>query len=151
MRRLLLAALLTVPALAPIPLRAADACDALAARIAQATGAGKAGRRVGPSVDLRAGSGVSLNLTCRAQPIVQATSGDPSPSAAFFRDLSVASELVIGEPAQTLQPILVKAYETALREGRKSFLQQGGWSASCYTDSAGALRTLCSVGRIPTE
>jgi hypothetical protein len=129
----------------------ADECDALAARIAQATGAKKAGRRVGPSIDVRAASGVRLDLTCRAQPIVQASSGDPSPSAEFFRELTIASELVVGEPAATVQPILARAYETALREGRKSFIQQNGWSASCYTDSAGALRTLCSVGRIPTE
>lgn len=131
----------------------ADECDALAARIAQATGAKKAGRRVGPSIDVRAASGVRLDLTCRAQPIVQASSGDPSPSpsAEFFRELTIASELVVGEPAATVQPILARAYQTALREGRKSFIQQNGWSASCYTDSAGALRTLCSVGRIPTE
>lgn len=128
-----------------------DACDALAARIAQATGAKKAGRRVGPSIDVRAASGVRLDLTCRAQPIVQASSGDPSPSAAFFRELTVAAELVVGEPAAVVQPILAQAYRTALSEGRKSFIQQNGWSASCYTDSAGALRTLCSVGRIPTQ
>lgn len=129
----------------------ADECDALAAQVAAATGAKKLGRRVGPSIEVRAASGVKLDLTCRAQPIVQAASGDPSPSAAYFRELTVAAEIVVGEPASTVQPILGRAYETALREGRKSFIQQNGWSASCYTDSAGALRTLCSVGRIPTD
>ncbi|MER2250483.1 hypothetical protein ABS772_11230 [Methylorubrum podarium] len=129
----------------------ADECDALAARIAQATGAKKAGRRVGPSIDVRAASGVKLDLTCRAQPIVQASSSDPSPSAEYFRELTIAAELVVGEPASVVQPILARAYRTALSEGRKSFIQQNGWSASCYTDSAGSLRTLCSVGRIPTE
>jgi hypothetical protein len=154
MRRSLLTAvlpaLLALPLLAPSSTRA-DECDALALRIAQATGAKKPGRRMGPSIDVRAASGVTLNLTCRAQPIVQASSGEPSPSATYFRELTVASELVIGEPAGVIQPILARAYETALREGRKSFIQQNGWSASCYTDSAGALRTLCSVGRIPTD
>jgi len=150
MRRSLLTAVLALPMLAP-SLALADACDGLAQQIAQAVGAKKPGRRMGPSIDVRAASGVMLNLTCRAQPIVQASSGEPSPSAAYFRELTVASELVIGEPAGVIQPILVRAYETALREGRKSFIQQSGWSASCYTDSAGALRTLCSVGRIPTE
>lgn len=129
----------------------ADECDALAARIAQATGAKKAGRRVGPSIDVRAASGVKLDLTCRAQPIVQASSSDPSPSSEYFRELTIAAELVVGEPASVVQPILARAYRTALSEGRKSFIQQNGWSASCYTDSAGSLRTLCSVGRIPTE
>ena len=129
----------------------ADECDALAAQVAAATGAKKLGRRVGPSIEVRAASGVKLDLTCRAQPIVQAASGDPSPSAAYFRELTVAAEIVVGEPASAVQPILGRAYETALREGRKSFIQQNGWSASCYTDSAGALRTLCSVGRIPTD
>lgn len=129
----------------------ADECDTLAAQVAAATGAKKLGRRVGPSIEVRAASGVKLDLTCRAQPIVQAASGDPSPSAAYFRELTVAAEIVVGEPASTVQPILGRAYETALREGRKSFIQQNGWSASCYTDSAGALRTLCSVGRIPTD
>ncbi|MEH3117948.1 MAG: hypothetical protein PGN25_10245 [Methylorubrum populi] len=146
----LLAALLLSAPVWSTPARA-DACDALAARIAGATGAKKAGRRVGPSIDVRAASGVRLDLTCRAQPIVQAASSDPTPSAEYFRELTVAAELVVGEPAQTVQPILMRAYRTALREGRKSFIQQSGWSASCYTDSAGALRTLCSVGRIPTQ
>lgn len=150
MRRPHFAALILLPLLGVAPVRA-DECDGLAQRVAAATGAKKAGRRVGPSIDIRAASGVKLDLTCRAQPIVQAASGDPSPSAAYFRDLTAASEIVIGEPAATIQPILARAYETALREGRKSFIQQNGWSASCYTDSAGALRTLCSVGRIPTE
>ncbi|MEE7455631.1 hypothetical protein MPAR168_21465 [Methylorubrum populi] len=129
----------------------ADECDTLAAQVAAATGAKKLGRRVGPSIEVRAASGVKLDLTCRAQPIVQAASGDPSPSEAYFRELTVAAEIVVGEPASTVQPILGRAYETALREGRKSFIQQNGWSASCYTDSAGALRTLCSVGRIPKD
>lgn len=142
----LLVTLLLLPTIAR-----ADACDALAAQVAGATGAAKVGRRVGPSIEVRAASGVKLDLTCRAQPIVQAASGDPSPSAAYFRDLTRAAEIVVGEPAAFVQPILARAYETALREGRKSFIQQNGWSASCYTDSAGALRTLCSVGRIPTE
>ncbi|WP_342150829.1 hypothetical protein [Methylorubrum sp. SB2] len=146
----LVAVLLALPLLAPTPTRA-DECEGLALQLAQAVGAKKPGRRMGPSIDVRAASGVTLNLTCRAQPIVQASSGEPSPSATYFRELTTASELVIGEPAATIQPILVRAYETALREGRKSFIQQNGWSASCYTDSAGALRTLCSVGRIPTE
>ncbi|HEV2543997.1 MAG TPA: hypothetical protein VGU70_14660 [Methylobacterium sp.] len=150
MLRPLLAALLLLSPVMQAAARA-DECDALAARIAQATGARKAGRRVGPSIDVRAASGVRLDLTCRAQPIVQAASGDPSPSAEYFRELTIAAELVVGEPAATVEPILARAYQTALREGRKSFIQQNGWSASCYTDSAGALRTLCSVGRIPTE
>ncbi len=150
MRRSLLTALLALPLLAPSP-AFADACDVLAQQIAQATGAKKPGRRTGPSIDVRTASGVTLNLTCRAQPIVQAASGEPSPSATYFRELTVASEHVIGEPAAVIGPILKRAYETALREGRKSFIQQNGWSASCYTDSAGALRTLCSLGRIPAE
>lgn len=145
MLRPLLAVLLLVSTAAQ-----ADECDGLAARIAQAVGAKKVGRRVGPSIDIRAASGVRLDLTCRAQPIVQASSSDASPSPEYFRELTQASELVVGEPAQTVQPILGRAYETALREGRKSFIQQNGWSASCYTDpGSSSLRTLCSVGRIP--
>ena len=150
MLRPLLAALFLLSPVTQAAARA-DECDALAARIAQATGAKKAGRRVGPSIDVRAASGIRLDLTCRAQPIVQAASGDPSPSADYFRELTIAAELVVGEPATTVEPILARAYRTALREGRKSFIQQNGGSASCYTDSAGALRTLGSVGRIPTE
>ncbi|GJE28059.1 hypothetical protein [Methylobacterium organophilum] len=143
----LLCLLCAVSALAPAA--RADECDGLAQRIAAATGARKVGKRVGPSIDVRAASGVRLDLTCRAEPIVQASSGDPAPSAEFFRELTIAGELVVGEPAAAVQAALVKAYETALAERRKSFIQQNGWSASCYTDSAGALRTLCSVGRIP--
>jgi hypothetical protein len=133
--------------LAPEAARA-DECDGLAQQIAGATG-GKVGRRSGPSIDIRIPGSIKLDLTCRAEPIVQASSGDPTPSPVFFRDLSIASQLLVGESAGTVQSVLGKAYQTALAERRKSFIQQNGWSASCYTDTAGAIRTLCSVGRIP--
>ena len=91
-----------------------------------------------------------FDVTCRAEPIVQATSADPTPSAAFFRTLSTASAIVVGEPAARVEPIIADAYRTALAQRRKSFLQQNGWSASCYTDPGSTtMRTLCSVGRIP--
>ncbi|GJE44542.1 hypothetical protein [Methylobacterium soli] len=138
---------LTLLLLAPAAARA-DACDGLAQQIAEATG-GKVGRRSGPSIDIKVPGSIKIDLTCRAEPIVQASSGDPTPSALFFRDLSIASQLLVGEPAGTVQSVLGKAYQTALSERRKSFIQQNGWSASCYTDSAGSIRTLCSVGRIP--
>ena len=128
----------------------ADECDALAGRIAAAIGA-KVGRRQGPSIDIKIPHGTKIDLTCRADPIVQASSGDPAPSAVYFQDLSIAAQAVIGEPAGSVQGAISKAYETSLRERRKSFVQQNGWSASCYTDPSGSIRTLCSVGRIPTD
>lgn len=128
----------------------ADECDALVGQIAQATGAKKVGRRVGPSIDVRTASGTKIDVTCRAEPIVQVASSDPSPSAAYYRDLSIAGGLAIGVPPAAVDAALVRAYETALRERRKSFIQQNGWSASCYADpGSSSLRTLCSVGRIP--
>lgn len=127
----------------------ADSCDDLSRQIAAAIG-GKVGRRAGPSIDIRVPGPIKFDVTCRAEPIVQATSAEPSPSATFFRDLSTASELVVGESAAAVEPIIADAYRTALSERRKSFIQQNGWSASCYTDPASStLRTLCSVGRIP--
>lgn len=128
----------------------ADECDSLVGQIAQATGAKKVGRRVGPSIDVRAASGVKLDITCRAEPIVQASSSDQSPSAAYYRDLSIAGGIATNVSPDAVQNALVRAYETALREHRKSFIQQSGWSASCYADpGSSSLRTLCSVGRIP--
>ena len=98
MRRSLLTALLALPLLASAP-ASADECDALAQQIAQATGAKKPGRRTGPSIDVRAASGVVLNLTCRAQPIVQASSGEPSPSATYFREFGIRSSITyLSEP-----------------------------------------------------
>ncbi|WP_026597268.1 hypothetical protein [Methylobacterium sp. 77] len=126
----------------------ADECDALAARIAAELGA-KVGRRQGPSIDLKIPNSTKIDLTCRAEPIVQAASSDPTPSAVYFQDLSIAGAAAIGETAGTVQSAIGKAYETSLRERRKSFIQQNGWSASCYTDPSGSIRTLCSVGRIP--
>ena len=127
----------------------ADACDDLARQIAEAIG-GKAGRRAGPSIDIRLAGPIKFDVTCRAEPIVQATSAEPSPSAAFFRDLSAASGILLGQPAATVEPIIADAYRTALAERRKSFIQQNGWSASCYADpGSSTMRTLCSVGRIP--
>ena len=143
MLRLAFACLLLIPAAAR-----ADECDGLAQRIAAATG-GKVGRRAGPSIDIRVPGSIKLDLTCRAEPIVQASSGETTPSATFFRDLSIASELLVGESAGTVQAVIATAHATALSERRKSFVQQNGWSASCYTDSTGSIRTLCSVGRIP--
>lgn len=149
MLRLALACLvLSLPAILSPGSARADACDGLAQQIAAATG-GKVGKRLGPSIDIRVPGSNTFDVTCRAQPIVQGSSSEPRPSALYFRDLSVAAELVVGEPAGAVQGIIAKAYETSLREGRKSFIQQNGWSASCYTDSAGSIRTLCSIGRIP--
>lgn len=127
----------------------ADECDDLTRQIAAAIG-GKVGKRSGPSIDIRLAGPNKFDVTCRAEPIVQATSAEPSPSAAFFRELSTASEILTGESASTVEPIIAKAYRTALSEGRKSFIQQNGWSASCYADpGSSTMRTLCSVGRIP--
>ena len=127
----------------------ADSCDDLTRQIASAIG-GKVGRRSGPSIDIRLAGPIKFDVTCRAEPIVQATSAEPAPSATFFRDLSVASEILIGESAATVEPIITNAYRTSLAERRKSFIQQNGWSASCYTDpGSSTMRTLCSVGRIP--
>ncbi|TXM75542.1 hypothetical protein FV218_08315 [Methylobacterium sp. WL69] len=126
----------------------ADECDGLAAQVASAIG-GKAGRRQGPGVEIRVPGGIRIDLTCRAEPIVQAASGDPTPSAAYFQDLAVAGQIVVGVSADAVQAALATAHATAFREGKKSFIQQNGWSASCYTDRTGSIRTLCSVGRIP--
>jgi hypothetical protein len=145
--RLLLAACAALPLLA-VQARA-DSCDDLARQIAGAIG-GKVGKRAGPSIDIRMAGPIKFDVTCRAEPIVQATSAEPTPSATFFRDLSTASEILIGESAATVEPIIANAYRTSLSERRKSFIQQNGWSASCYTDPGSTtMRTLCSVGRIP--
>lgn len=141
---LLAACLALAPAVAH-----ADSCDDLTRQIASAIG-GKVGRRSGPSIDIRVAGPNKFDVTCRAEPIVQAISSEPQPSAAFFRELSTASEILTGESASTVEPIIAKAYRTALSEGRKSFIQQNGWSASCYADpTSSTMRTLCSVGRIP--
>ncbi|MBP31140.1 hypothetical protein [Methylobacterium sp.] len=149
--RLFLAACLAACAALPLWAEAAraDSCDDLTRQIAGAIG-GKVGKRAGPSIDIRMAGPIKFDVTCRAEPIVQAPSAEPAPSATFFRDLSVASEILVGEPAATVEPIIASAYRTALSERRKSFIQQNGWSASCYTDPGStAMRTLCSVGRIP--
>lgn len=145
MLRIALAALFIAGA---SPAAFADECDGLAVRIAAAMG-GKVGRRQGPSIDIKVPGSSHIDLTCRAEPIIQIASGDPTPSTRYFQDLAIAAEAVIGEPARAVQEAIAKAYETSLRERRKSFIQQNGWSASCYTDATGAIRTLCSVGRIP--
>lgn len=148
MLRLALACLLLASSFAGTAARA-DACDGLARQIAEAIG-GKVGRRSGPSIDIRMPGAIKVDVTCRAEPIVQASSGEAQPSAAFFNDLALASQILIGEPASTVAPIIARAHATSLAERRKSFIQQNGWSASCYTDPAGSsFRTLCSVGRIP--
>jgi hypothetical protein len=145
--RLLLAACAALPLLAEVA--RADSCDDLTRQIAGAIG-GKVGKRAGPSIDIRMAGPIKFDVTCRAEPIVQATSAEPAPSATFFRDLSVASEILIGESAATVESIITNAYRTSLAERRKSFIQQNGWSASCYTDpGSSTMRTLCSVGRIP--
>ncbi len=146
MRALFLACLFVFAA---VP-ASADECDALAGRIAAAGGARKAGKRIGPSVEIRTASGVKLDLTCRgADSIVQAISTEPQPSATYFQELVQAGQYVIGEPPAAIQAALTRAYEKAVRERTKSFIQQNGWSASCYADTGSGSRTLCSLGRIP--
>ncbi len=145
--RLLLAACAALPLWAEAA--RADSCDDLTRQYRRRHR--RQGRQAGgPSIDIRMAGPIKFDVTCRAEPIVQATSAEPAPSATFFRDLSVASEILVGEPAATVEPIIASAYRTALSERRKSFIQQNGWSASCYTDPGStAMRTLCSVGRIP--
>lgn len=78
-QRLVLAALAGLPLLALLALPAgADTCDDLARQIAGAIG-GKVGKRAGPSIDIRVAGPIKLDVTCRAEPIVQATSAEPSP------------------------------------------------------------------------
>lgn len=127
----------------------ADTCDDLVAQVAQATGSTKVGKRIGPSVEIKTAAGVDLDLTCRADPIVQAISRDPSPTPAYFQDLANAAQIIIGEPLGSVRTVVDMAYQIAVEKGRKSFIQQRGWSASCYSDPGSTLRTLCSVSRIP--
>ncbi|AWN38317.1 hypothetical protein [Methylobacterium radiodurans] len=144
MLRLALACLLLITGAAR-----ADECDGLARQIAESIG-GKVGRRSGPSIDIRMPGAIKVDVTCRAEPIVQASSAEAQPSPAFFNDLAVASQILVGEPAATVARIIARAHAASLAERRKSFIQQNGWSASCYTDPGGSsFRTLCSVGRIP--
>ncbi|GJE59649.1 hypothetical protein [Methylobacterium trifolii] len=147
MLRTALACLILLPALLPAVARA-DECDGLARQIADAIG-GKVGRRAGPSIDIRVSGPLKVDVTCRAEPIVQASSSEATPSPAYFRDLAIASQILIGESAGTVEPIIANAYRAALASRSKSFIQQSGWSASCYTDPGSSIRTLCSVGRIP--
>ena len=107
----------------------ADECDGLATRIAGAMGA-KVGKRTGPSVDIRVPGGLRIDLTCRADPIVQAASSEPTPSPAYFADLAIAGQVVVGDGAEAVRAAIATAHATALSERRKSFVQQNGWSAS---------------------
>ncbi|MBE7203275.1 MAG: hypothetical protein INR70_36515, partial [Parafilimonas terrae] len=56
----------------------ADTCDDLARQIAGAIG-GRVGKRAGPSIDIRMAGPIKFDVTCRAEPIVQATSAEPAP------------------------------------------------------------------------
>ncbi|ACL61520.1 hypothetical protein [Methylobacterium nodulans] len=126
----------------------AEDCEALAARIAATTGL-RIAHREGPGIDFRGPGGLSLDVTCRADPIVAARSGEPSPSPAYFEAISRAAALAIGESPETLNAAFRSAFAQAQNRPNGGVVRQNGWQASCYRDPRGAVRTLCSAGRIP--
>ncbi|ACA20906.1 conserved hypothetical protein [Methylobacterium sp. 4-46] len=128
----------------------ADECDALASRIAAATGT-RIAHREGPGVDFRGPGGLSLDVTCRADPIVAARSSERSPSAAYFEAIARAAALAIGESPERLSAAFRSAYGEAQGRPNGGVVRENGWQASCYVDPRGSVRTLCSAGRIPRE
>ncbi|MGY2048309.1 hypothetical protein [Methylobacterium sp. JK268] len=128
----------------------ADECDALAGRIAAATGS-RIARREGPGVEFRGPGGLSLDVTCRADPIVAARSSERSPSPAYFDAIARAASLATGESAERLNAAFRTAYGEAQGRPNGGVVREGGWQASCYVDPRGSVRTLCSAGRIPRD
>ena len=102
--------------LSPSPARAADACDRLAARIIQATGASLAGG-TGPIAVFRAQDAERMSLDCRAPARVTVVSRDREPSPAYFVLVGQAAEALVGADPGASEVLALNLHQDSLLTG----------------------------------
>lgn len=110
-RSLLLACLIALGLTAPA--RAADACDALAAKVIRITGASLAGR-TGSYAVFRAQDAQRMSLDCRAPARITLASLDREPDRAYFALVGLAARALTGAEAGQAEILALTLHQDSL-------------------------------------
>jgi len=113
MRLPTLAVLIGALVLAAVPARAADACDALAAKVIRITGASLAGRE-GPYAVFRAQDAERMSLDCRAPARITIASRDREPAIAYFVLVGLAARALTGAEPQAVEVLALNLHQDSL-------------------------------------
>ncbi|MCB4802419.1 hypothetical protein QO001_001967 [Methylobacterium brachiatum] len=113
MRLPILAALAGALVLAAAPALAADACDALAAKVIRITGASLAGRE-GPFAVFRAQDAERMSLDCRAPARITIASRDREPPRAYFTLVGLAARALTGTDVPGAEVLALNLHQDSL-------------------------------------
>lgn len=134
--------------LSPAQARAADACDALTARVIRTTGASLAGR-AGPIAVFRAQDAERMSLDCRAPARITVASIDREPPPAYFVLIGRAARALAGTDPAAAEVLALNLHQASLLA---SVPQRGGTGRALMLCETGprtdALREDLTVCRI---
>ncbi|MCJ2067881.1 hypothetical protein MKK75_03490 [Methylobacterium sp. J-030] len=99
--------------LSTAPVHAADACDALAARVIRDTGASLAGR-AGHYAVFRAEDAERLSLDCRKPARITVASRDREPSLAYFTLVGRAARALAGADPAAAEVLALNLHQASL-------------------------------------
>lgn len=147
--RLPIVCALALPILIPLgPAHAADACDALTARIIRATGASLAGR-AGPGAVFRAADAERMSLACRAPRRMVFGSLSREPERRFFNLVGQAAQALTGAKAEAVETLALALHQDSLLTGTPRQDRIGQVTLRCETgprdDSLAGSLTVCIV------
>lgn len=147
----LVCACLVLAAIAPA--RAADACDALAARVIRQTGASLAGR-AGAFAVFRAEDAERLSLDCRAPARITVASLDREPVRAYFALVGLAAYALTGADVRAAEVLALELHQDSLLSGAPRRGATGRALIRCETgpraDALAGDLTVCRIARAPT-
>ena len=95
------------------PAAAADACDALAAKVIRVTGASLAGR-AGDYAVFRAQDAERMSLDCRAPARITLASRDREPLPAYFALVGLAARALTGADARDAEVLALNLHQDSL-------------------------------------
>jgi hypothetical protein len=134
--------------LGPAQAHAADACDALAAKVIRTTGASLAGR-AGPVAVFRAQDAERMSLDCRAPARITVASLDREPPPAYFVLIGRAARALAGADPAAAEVLALNLHQASLLA---SAPQRGGTGRALMLCETGprtdALREDLTVCRI---
>lgn len=128
------------------PARAADACDALTARVIRATGASLAGR-AGPGAVFRAADAERMSLDCRRPHRMVFGSLAREPDRTFFTLIGQAAQALTGARADAVAVLGLNLHQDSLLAGAPRQGAAGRAALRCETgprdDSLAGNLTVC--------
>ncbi len=134
------------------PARAAEACDALAARVIRATGASLAGR-AGPGAVFRAADAERMSLDCRAPRRMVFGSLAREPDRTFFTLIGQAAQALTGARADAVAVLALDLHQDSLLADAPRRGTAGRAALRCETgprnDSLAGNLTVCVLEHRP--